>query len=526
MVVEQHVRAVQGWRRTNQRPIAVQGTASSGEPRATRLDGQSRLSDGERSPVEPGPRSAANAHRSAKQGILYAALAVAGSALLFGLPRPIHLSTASGRAAVETLIAISALVSAGLLLVSFRQSRRRSDLLLLTALAAVGLTDFAFSALPSLIDSPNFSLGSAPQVACGTLAAVAFLAAAFTPPDAMTGSGLAPLRIAGAVAAATIALAMLIGLIAGEPSLASTAPRTGIEAAAGHPVLLADSLFSSAILFAAGAVFFSRPERDHRALGVASFLLAASRLQYLALPAMGPDWLTARDGLRLAAYALLLAAALGRYAQARRAIAVASLAAERERIARDLHDGIAQDLAYIALQGQSLSSGLGPEHPLTVAAQRAVAASRGVIVDLSASGADSTDAALRQVADELAARFGIEVELRIAPDRDGVPTDELTPARREEVVRIAREAIVNAARHGGADHVELVLERTARQWRLRIRDDGLGLADATPPRRGGYGLRTIRARAAALGGRLLVHSSPEGGAEIEVAFPVDGANAR
>jgi signal transduction histidine kinase len=525
MAINEPKRAAQGWRSTKLRPIAVEGAASSRKPRATRPDRHSRLSEGEPSPVEPSPRPPAHAHRSAKQGILYAALAVAGSAILFGIPRPIHLNAAGGRAAVETLIATSALVSAGLLLVSFRQSRRRSDLLLLTALAAVGLTDFAFSALPALIDSPNFSLGSAPQVACGALAAVAFLAAAFTPRDAITGSGLAPLRIAGAVAAATIALAMLVGLIAGEPSVASTARGTGIEAAAGHPVLLADALLPSAILFAAGAVFFARPERDHRALGVASFLLAGARLQYLALPAMGPDWLTARDGLRLGAYALLLAAALGRYAQTRRAIAAASLTIERERIARDLHDGMAQDLAYIALQGQRLSSGLGPEHPLTVAAQRAVAASRGVIVDLSASDADSTDAALRQVADELGARFGIEIELRIAADGDLVHTDELTPARRDEVVRIAREAIVNAARHGDADHVALMLERTARQWRLRIRDDGLGLADDTP-RRGGYGLRTMRARAAALGGRLLMHSSPAGGTEIEVEFPVDGANVR
>ncbi|HYB28970.1 MAG TPA: ATP-binding protein [Solirubrobacteraceae bacterium] len=474
----------------------------------------------------PDQRASEHGGRSINQGILYAVVAAAGSALLLGIPRPIHLTTASGRAAIETLIATSALVSAGFLLVSFRQSRRRSDLLLLTALAALGLTDFVFSALPALLDSPSFSPGTAPEMACGVLAAVAFVAAAFTPPGRMSGSGLGPVRAAIAMAAATIACTTVIGLIAGEPSLAAASPGTGIGAAAAHPVLLAEAVFSSAAMFVAGTGFFARAERDALTLAGASFLLAAARLQYLALPAVGPDWVSARDGFRLLAYGLLLATALGRHAQARRAIAAASLAVERERIARDLHDGLAQDLAYIALQGQRLSSELGTDHPLTMAARRAVAASRGVIVDLSASDADSADAALRQVADELAARFGIEVDLRIADGSDGKATDGLTVARREEVVRIAREAIVNAARHGGAHHVALALDHTGPQWRLRVSDDGLGMAAGTPLRRGGYGLQMMRARAAALGGRLLVHPSPQGGTEVEVTFPFDGASRR
>jgi signal transduction histidine kinase len=327
------------------------------------------------------------------------------------------------------------------------------------------------------------------------------------------------------VTAATIGLAAPIGLIAWEPSLAGGSPRAGIGAAADHPILLAEAIFSSAALFVAGAAFFGRPERDARPLGCASFLLAAARLQYLALPAIAPDWVTARDGLRLAACGLLLATAVGRYAQTRRAIAVASLAVERERIARDLHDGLAQDLAYIALQGQRLSSELGTDHPLTVAAQRAVAASRGVIVDLSASDADSTAGALRQVADELTARFGIEVELSVATGGDGTANDELDPARREDVVRLAREAIVNAARHGEAHRVDLVLERTGGRFGLRVSDDGVGMTNDTLRRRGGYGLQIMRARAASLGGRLVTRSSEQGGVEIEVTFPSGRAGA-
>jgi signal transduction histidine kinase len=471
-----------------------------------------------------------NGKRWMRCGVLYPAVVVAGSAILFGIPRPIHLNAAGARAAIETLIAASTLVSAGLLSVSFRHHHRRSDLLLLTALAAVGLSDFVFSALPALLGSEKFSLGLASQIACDALAAAAFVAAAFTPADATTGTGLAPLRTAGVVAAATIALATLIGLIAGEPSLVGASPRTGIGAAADHPVLLAEAVFSSAALLVAGAAFFGRPERDARALGCASFLLAAARLQYLVLPAIGPDWVTARDGLRLVAYGLLLVTALGRNAQTRRAIAAASLAVERERIARDLHDGLAQDLAFIALHGQRLSSELGADHPLTLAARRAVAASRGVIVDLSASDADSTAVALRQVADELAARFGTEIDVRLPSDGDGDGYDaepaEVAPGQREDVVRIAREAIVNAARHGGAHHVSLALDKHAGQVRLRISDDGRGIYHAKAHGRAGFGLQMMRARASALGGHLAIHGAEQGGVEVEVTFPSQDVRAR
>ena len=460
-----------------------------------------------------------------KRAAVQAGAALAGSALLFGIPRPIHLEAPGARAAVETLIATSVLVGAGLLVASLRQGRRRGDLLLLTALATAGLTDFVFSALPALAGTEVFSLGSGFQVGCDALAAVAFLAAALTPAGRLSGAGFWPLRAAGAVAAATIGLATVTDLIAGTPALGGMTAPIGITAAEAHTVLLTEAVFSSALLLIAGAAFCSRPESYSRVLGSASFLLAAARLQYVVLPVMAPDWVTAREGLRLAAYGLLLAAAVSRFAQTRRAIAAATLAIERERIARDLHDGLAQDLAFIALQGQTLSSELGPEHPLALAARRAVAASRGVIVDLAASGAATIDAALRQVANEVAARFGIEVDVRIPID-DGEDLTELGANQREDVVRIAREAIVNAARHGSAHHVGLLLDYDGDQIRLRISDDGRGMSQHKVSGRGGYGLQMMRARAAALGGHLVTRPAAQGGVEVEVTFPSRRAGAR
>jgi signal transduction histidine kinase len=431
----------------------------------------------------------------ATRSVAWTTAAIAGCAVLFGIPAPTHFNAPGVRAAIETLIATAAIISATLLLLSYREDRRLSDLLLLTALAAVGVTDFVFSALPALTGSEALGLGSGAQVACDALAAVAFAAAALIPWHMLDRAGTRPLRIAGAVALATIVAASLADRIAG-------------------------AVVAGTVLFVAGAAFLARPEREARALGGVSLLLAAARLQYLALPAMAPDWVTARDGLRLAAYALLLFVAARRYAQSRRAIAAATLAVERERIARDLHDGLAQDLAFIALQGQQLSSGLGPNHPLTVAARHAVSASREVIVDLSASDANSTEAALRQVADELTARFGTDIEVRILDNPDAMEARDLDPGPREEVVRIAREAIVNAARHGGADHIAVLFDRSRPdEVCLRVSDDGRGIPETKMPARGGYGTQMMRARAARLGGRLVTRQAPRRGLEVEVVFP-------
>ena len=452
-------------------------------------------------------------------GVIWAITVVAACGIVFGLPSPIHLTAPGARAAIETLIASWALLGAAALWLSFRQGHRRSDLLLLTALCAIGLSDFVFLALPALTDASLLGFGSALQVACEMLAAVAFAAAAFTPAGMLAGTRSRTSQVAAAAVVATVALGALVYLFTRRSALDATFPQTGIGAAAQHPALLIDELVSAAVLLVAGVAFFDRPERDSHVLAAASFLLAAARLQYLALPAVSQDWVTAREALRLAAYVLVLAVAIGRYVQTRRQIAAAALVVERERIARDLHDGLAQDLAFIALQGQQLSTELGEDHPLTEAARRAVAVSRGVIVDLSASTAASTEAALRQVADELAVRFETKIDVRVLGGSMESPRDDLEPPRREEVVRIAREAIVNAVRHGGAEHVTVVLDRTDDQVRLHVSDDGRGIRHAKVRGPGGYGMQMMRARAAALGGRLVTRSRIEGGAEVELTFP-------
>jgi len=151
-----------------------------------------------------------------------------------------------------------------------------------------------------------------------------------------------------------------------------------------------------------------------------------------------------------------------------------------------------------------------------IAARNALATSRGVIADLSASTAPTTEAALRIIGDELRHRYGLQIAVRtetLGPLPSG---GDLDPVEREQVVRIAREAIVNAALHGAARHVDVVVLRTGTDLLMTVSDDGCGITDAY---RCGMGLRTMRARAAALGGQLTAHPRAGGGTELLLVAP-------
>jgi signal transduction histidine kinase len=184
---------------------------------------------------------------------------------------------------------------------------------------------------------------------------------------------------------------------------------------------------------------------------------------------------------------------------------------ERQRLARDLHDGLAQDLAFIAVSAQRLEPDLGSQHPLVIAARRALDASRGLMADLAARSAPTTGAALVLVADELGGRFWVRVEVSVAG-----PTGraDLDPPEREEIVMIAREAIVNAITHGQARQIDVTLDLEGKRPLLLVRDDGGGVVSGAP--QGGFGVPTMRARAEALGGRLVMRSGAGGGTELEV----------
>ena len=423
----------------------------------------------------------------------------------------VHASDAAVRSAIETGITLSALVSAVLLLAHFRQTRRLRDLLLLAALATVALTDFVFNALPAYHYETGI-YGAGARMALTTLIAGTFLAVAFAPGDREVQAGRRLAGIAVPAAFYFVALGELVDLIAGPVR------EQGPSGAYG-PLASAISVACCILLLVSAAGFAVRHrdgDREAGLLAAAAVCMAGAQLGLLTVSVAPPDWVTPSDALRVSAYGLLLAVSVRMYRCSQEQMARNALSAERLRIAHDLHDGLAQDLAFIAAHSDRLAREFGADHPLVIAAQRALAASRGQIVDLSASTASSTESALREVAAEFRSRFGVAVTVNVDA---GAGAGAVEPSERErhELVRIAREAIANAVRHGGARNVTVRLGSRRDNLLLRISDDGCGFGSASGKTAGtGLGMSTMRARAKSVGGQLVTRTRDSGGGEIEI----------
>ena len=203
---------------------------------------------------------------------------------------------------------------------------------------------------------------------------------------------------------------------------------------------------------------------------------------------------------------------------------------ERTRIARELHDTLLQSFHGLLLRFQTVSH-LLPEspseakHQLDTAIARAAAAiteGRDAVQGLRSSTIEKNNLALAisALGAELAAdgssprpAFHVAVEGE---------TRELHPILRDEIFKIAAEALRNAFRHAHAGRVEVEIRYDTEQFRLRVRDDGKGIDPkvlANQGREGHYGLRGMPERAALIGGKLAVWSEAGAGTEVELRLP-------
>lgn len=191
-------------------------------------------------------------------------------------------------------------------------------------------------------------------------------------------------------------------------------------------------------------------------------------------------------------------------------------AEERRRIARELHDGLAHELAYIASQThQSVRNGtsLLDVQELAGAADRALDEARRAITVLSARTPQSLVQAITQTTEDLGARLKVDVELNLSDDIE-MP-GEVT----EHLLRILREAVTNAATHGSPSRVFVGLQN-GNGVHFVIEDDGCGFDAANlPPLRRGFGLRSMEERAVSVGARLTLDTAPGRGTRVRVDFP-------
>ena len=455
--------------------------------------------------------------RAAMSRWLVALSIIAAAIGILGLIEPLHFANLGARAMIETAITIAASAGVCLLVAHFARTQHLRDLFLLGALTIVALTEFPATVLPGVLGVSRIAPSAAVQTLAVALVACALVAASMVPTGRLVTRGAHPVVWLSVIGLLAIAVVDVLPLVL---HINERAPTTsGAALAAAHPLLAAVQCLCAMSLLVAAVAFLRRPEHrgpESAMLAGVAILLAVAFMHNLALPAVAAIWVTPGAAMTLAAYGLFVSAAVRLNAQTRAEETLALLAAQRERIARDLHDGLAQDLSFIAAHSQRLADDLGAEHPVTIAAKRALAVSRGVIVDLVGSDEPTTAAALRSIADEVESRYGVEVEIRV--DSGDAGDWDLKLADREEVVRIAREAIVNAVRHGKAEHIDVYLGSGQSGLLLRVSDDGCGIGDpeAGATSRTGLGMPSMRTGAGLLGGHLVARSAPGGGTQLEV----------
>ncbi len=247
-------------------------------------------------------------------------------------------------------------------------------------------------------------------------------------------------------------------------------------------------------------------------LAIAAVLAAASHLDYFLYPSMYFPWVHAGDIFRLCCYAVILLGSMREVSSYWHALSTTAAIEERRRIACDLHDGLAQELAYLARNLDALGGEAGDDvlTRLRGAVERAQLESRRAVSTLAALGGEALEVTLADAAGEVADRFHVGLEL------DLVSGVRLPAARSEALVRIACEAVANAARHSGASRVLLRLEHDGPRVRLRVSDRGRGFDPAV--QRGGFGLVSMHERARSVGGELRISSVPGLGSEVEAAL--------
>ena len=212
----------------------------------------------------------------------------------------------------------------------------------------------------------------------------------------------------------------------------------------------------------------------------------------------------------------------------RRRIEREAIIEERRRIAREIHDGVAQSLSYLNLKTKSVSDLLTSKD--TVQALTELNEIREVVQDTYEDIRESIDqlsteirsvsilTALGNYVNEFSSNNGIPVEFSVSK-----PFVQLSPIVELQLLRIAQEALTNVRRHAMASSVELTLKKTGDELEMIVKDDGKGfnleeLEKYTP---GYHGLNIIKERAEGLGGNLLITTVPGQGTEVKINLPAE-----
>jgi signal transduction histidine kinase len=232
-------------------------------------------------------------------------------------------------------------------------------------------------------------------------------------------------------------------------------------------------------------------------------------VDYLLFPSLYSDFVYLGDAFRLGFYLCML---VGAAREIRSYWARAAVLEDRRRLARDLHDGLTQELSYIWAQSRRLVQAPGDvqvAEQIGGAAGRALDEARQAIAALTRPADQAFGESLQQAVEDLGRRYDIRTVTDIEP------SVVVTPEQAEAVLRITAEALRNAVRHGEARSVSVVL--SGAPVRLEVQDDGRGF-DPAASTSGGFGLTSMRERAEGLGAEFSLRSGPGKGTTVRVMW--------
>jgi signal transduction histidine kinase len=393
----------------------------------------------------------------------------------------------------------------------FATERRRFDLLLCLGFFVASASTVAFSLVPSIAEleltrAEAWTGVVARLIAWTLIAAAPFAGGVVSSHRRTLGNWLAFL---------VVALAALWSLV---NSIETSLPALVPAASDSPPSLLTFAYAANAFLNLAAIVGFGLRFRKRfddldRWLAFGASLMLFSSLHLVFTPLLGTVEVSPGDVLRVLGYGVFC---VGVWRAIKAAEFGRAVADERSRLAREIHDGLAQYLFAISTHATTLEQGgsaaeLVPQikHAATAAQEEA----RFAILALSSAGGSAPfDTALQRYVELLTADGALDVELEIDPHM------RLDPDEQIELFRIVQEGLANVRRHAHARRAEVRIGQRDGRRVVMIVDDGEGF-DGTESG-GGQGLRNIRARIGAIGGALSLRTTPGAGTALEVTLRV------
>jgi signal transduction histidine kinase len=406
------------------------------------------------------------------------------------------------RLVLDTAVTLAAAIVAVLAGIRFSVEGRRLDFLLCGGFFLAAATTFAFSIVP-VFEGGTVGKDEAWSGIAGRLLATGLIAAAPFTRGRILGRQRALRWWIGALVCLEVSMWLLV------KSASSGTP--GLTSGDDQPLLLIFSLALQALLSLVALIGFGLRYRSYgddlyRWLALAATLALFAELHYVFTPVVSSSFVSQGDFLRLISYGVLMAGVWRaiRFAEFGRAVAE-----ERARVAREIHDGLAQYLFTVSTHA-SMLEGETAERIKEAAAAAQQEARFAILALSSASGRAPFDAALRRYVDFLTADGELEVDLEIDPALSLAPDEQI------EVFRIVQEGLANVRKHAEASRAEVLIGPRGSDRVVVVRDNGSGFNGDTDP--AGQGLKNLRQRAAAIGGAFTLSSAPGQGTALEVTL--------